>query len=497
MLLRQLKYFYLNASIRRKLIIMQMLIALLTGVLFAVAFFSYGHNSVKEQLTQELRLLTEIIAKRTAPAIIFLNEDNAKENLEDLNTKESIVLSCIFLEGGALLAQYNSKDSGPTCPKNPPDFGYFFHSGNLIVHEKIKGNQSGDTMGSIYVVSDMREMEEHVVRLGWLSSTVMVGVFSLTLFIANLLQSPISNPIISLYKITRKLHRSSDYSIRAEKFYDDETGTLTTTFNDMMAGIQESKENLEGLVKERTSDLEKALTVKSDFLANMSHEIRTPIHAIKNYIDIILDEWEESPDEEKRKFLTRVLEASGRLDLLINNLLDLSKLERGGMILNITQEKLSDIVQSVIGEIQPELDNKSIKVECCYPENEPVAELDRTRIGQVVTNLFTNALRYGKNSNLIAKVKTEALHQEDAVLFSLKDQGLGVPDGELESIFEVNVQSSNTKTSAGGTGLGLAISKQIMEVHGGNIWAENNDDGGATFSFALPVKSQYGGADNG
>jgi two-component system, sensor histidine kinase ChiS len=252
---------------------------------------------------------------------------------------------------------------------------------------------------------------------------------------------------------------------------------------------------LEKKVKERTKELEKALAIKTEFLNNMSHEIKTPIHGFTVMSKGLVENWGEFNDEKKLDLATQVSGNAERLGSLLGNLLDLSKFSSKQMELNIKQTDFNNLVNEIIDECQVlYLSNKSIKINYT-PIRKALFSIDRERIGQVLRNLFLNALKYSQFSrDIIVSVKQCELEDKKrkipAIHFTIKDYGVGVPKGEFESIFNSFVQSSRTKTRAGGTGLGLSICKQIILAHKGKIWAENNtNSAGASFHFIIPARS--------
>ena len=184
--------------------------------------------------------------------------------------------------------------------------------------------------------------------------------------------------------------------------------------------------------------------------------------------------------------------------LLLNDLLDLSKMETGNINFAIDEIDLFDLVNERVSELQTLLDKKELTVDIKETKVNTKLECDPNKIGQVIQNLMSNAIKFtpdGKNISIhfepsVLSVPTvhDTTEVVSAVSIFFGDQGIGIPERELETVFDKFVQSSKTRTGAGGTGLGLSISKEIIEAHGGVIYAENNADGGATFTFTLPYK---------
>jgi signal transduction histidine kinase len=250
---------------------------------------------------------------------------------------------------------------------------------------------------------------------------------------------------------------------------------------------------LEQKVAIRTQELENALEAKTEFLNNMSHEIRTPIQGFTNISEGLVDHWADFNDSKKLDLASQIASNAKRLKNLIGNLLDLSKFSAGKMLLNLTQTDLNKLILDMIEECrQLYLTDKSLEITFNKTENAQIMA-DEMRISQVLRNLFTNAIKFSPNNSKIDVKITRSNNEfhndteKDFLIFSIKDQGVGIPEEELKTIFYSFTQSSKTKTKAGGTGLGLTIAKEIIEAHGGIIWTENNTSQGSTFFFTLPI----------
>jgi PAS domain S-box-containing protein len=263
---------------------------------------------------------------------------------------------------------------------------------------------------------------------------------------------------------------------------------------------------LEQRVGERTLELkmakveaERANQMKSEFLANMSHELRTPMHHVLSYADIGYKRF-NSPKDRTLDCFDKITAAGNRMMNLVDNLLDLSKLESGQVDYQMKKVDLALILANLTSEFSAVIKEKSIHFEVKEDNLTTIVSCDELKIGQVLRNLISNAVKFTSNGKSITiTFDTEELfagkRRTDrktvpAVLVKIKDEGVSIPENELETIFDKFIQSSRTNTGAGGTGLGLSICKEIIQAHNGKIWAENNPDGGATFSFMLPYEQE-------
>lgn len=262
------------------------------------------------------------------------------------------------------------------------------------------------------------------------------------------------------------------------------------------------KTRLEETVEERTADFKRAKEeaehanrLKSEFLANMSHELRTPMHGILNYSKFGIEKLNIVDDKKKLHYFCQIRKSGERLMSLLNNLLDLSRLESGKENYQMESVDIWQIAKDAIAELRPISKEKSLKLQISDPPVTAKVLCDEYKMGQVIRNLLSNAIRYSPENGVI-----EVLFEEDriqremesfpALRVLIRDQGIGVPENELDSIFDKFSQSSRTKTGAGGTGLGLSICQEIILAHNGKIWAENNPQAGATFCFMLQYEQK-------
>ncbi len=254
---------------------------------------------------------------------------------------------------------------------------------------------------------------------------------------------------------------------------------------------------LEKRVKERTLELEASNLhlktavdqaeagnrAKSEFLANMSHELRTPLHGILSFAHFGVTRNNSVSPEKNLQYFSKIEKSGNILLMLLNDLLDLSKLESDNFTLDITNCSLNLVIGAVVDEFDSLLAEKNLRICFHKPDFDIEADIDPGRIRQVVRNLLSNAVKFSSTEN---NIDIHLYQNDDGVLFSVANEGVGIPEGELSSVFKKFVQSSITKTGAGGTGLGLSICKQIIIAHNGKIWAETKKSGGSTFIVEIP-----------
>jgi signal transduction histidine kinase len=255
--------------------------------------------------------------------------------------------------------------------------------------------------------------------------------------------------------------------------------------------LRQSQEQLKASQKEAV----KANRSKSFYLANISHELRTPLHHILSYSSFGVNKINKVNKDKLLDYFKNIHETGNRMAFLLNDILDLSKLEAGKMDYDMKPEDLPQIVNNVTNEFQTVIEKKDLILEIIQRNKVSAITADGVRLAQVIRNLLSNAIKFTPSKKkIIITIDQEIPEGENlvtdqnvtaALSFSIKDQGIGIPENEIHSIFDQYTQSSKTKNRVGSTGLGLAISNEIIKAHYGKLIAENNKEGGTTFSFKL------------
>lgn len=229
--------------------------------------------------------------------------------------------------------------------------------------------------------------------------------------------------------------------------------------------------------------------LKANFIASVSHELRTPLVAIDKSISLILSKSTGELSKNQEQFLTIAERNLKRLSLLINDLLDLSKLEAGKMEIVRQPSYIEQIIDEVVESLNTWAQTKSIQFEKTIQENLPMVAVEPNKIIQVLNNLIGNAIKFTPNDGKII-VAAAFDKEKDEVRVSVQDNGVGIEKDDLNKIFDKFYQSGERASSdINGTGIGLTIAKEIVELHGGRIWAESEKNHGAKFTFTLPLKT--------
>ena len=485
-----------KSLIKRLNIVVLSIIILAFFILASINIYRNYHSSL-DNLQKAISDNMSLAKISLVEPIWNLNQKAIDDIRDSIMLNDNIIASRITDELGLILSETIRDEYKPASFEKLKNTSQYHYS-------KTKIEYFNETIGHVYLVSSSKRVVDEIKR----STLVMASITIFIVVIVGLAvgfygEQYINKPINTLTSIAISLSKG-DLKTNIDLSRDDELGTLAKSFSDMRDAIRNKideleylNDNLENLIEERTQELTTALKTveeakkaaeqanesKSEFLANMSHELRTPMHGILGFAKLGADKCGDMETAKTASYFSIICENGERLLVLLNDLLDLSKLEMNKEDYTLKKERLTPLVHIVLNEMQPLANEKRIVIQFDQQTNQDYVTIDTIKMIQVISNLLANAIKFSKDQgNVSIVIRKEA----EFVLLSIKDEGIGIPDGELELVFDKFVQSSKTKTGAGGTGLGLAICRKIIDDHKGTIWAENNPEGsGATFTFRL------------
>jgi PAS domain S-box-containing protein len=250
---------------------------------------------------------------------------------------------------------------------------------------------------------------------------------------------------------------------------------------------EEEREKLIARLQSANRQLEAMDQMKSDFVSMVSHEIRTPLTTIKAFVELLIMKPGTS-EQRKAAILRTINDETDRLTRLVSDLLDLARIEAGSLKWHSNEVAIDEIISTVAAGMRPLFENKGLRLTTAFHAPHPVLHGDHDRLVQVITNILSNAVKFTPTGGAIhIDVRRETVPRAQIVV-EITDTGIGIPAQDLEAIFEKFHRSADGRAGGiEGTGLGLAIARQIIEHHGGKIWATNAGEQGSTFTFTLPL----------
>ena len=500
-----------NLSIKRKLMLITMLTSGVAVVLSSAGFLVYDLTSFRHSLTQDLVTQAEIIGYNSAAAMAFRDEAAATVTLSALQAKEDIVSAVLYTHDGKIFAQYFNTNARKSVLPPPGQEGYRFEGSYLDVYRDVTLN--GEPVGILFLRSDMRQWNSRAKRYAiiFFSFVLISGFFAL--LVSSSLQKLISVPILHLEDTMRKVSTEKSYEIRATKFYGDEIGRLIDGFNTMLSEIQERDMalhhandelktrtlELEGEILHRKEMQEELLSAKhaaedanrakSAFLANMSHELRTPLNAIIGYSEMLEEETQELGKVENVKDLQKIQGAGKHLLSLINDVLDLSKIEAGRMGLHLETFEVAPLIEEMINTLHPAFMKNSNVVHLELAEGLGSMRADITKVRQILFNLLSNASKFTDHGTISVEVDRSSIGDQDWIRFQVSDTGIGITPKQKANLFQEFTQADvSISRKYGGTGLGLAISYRYAQLMKGRITVESEMGKGSVFTVHLPAK---------
>jgi len=493
-----------RTSLRLKLQFSIVGYALLVLLICAVSLTWFANSYFHQKTQRDLQMLAEVLADNSRAAVTFDDAPSAVNILAASKGNPHIKMAAI-LKDQTMFAAHPSGIASGSLDKLRETDGVWLHDNRYYASVPIM--VANQVKGRLILQSDLQEWEEVKGNLYKVFSGLFAGLLVLTGTVAYWLNMHITRPLSALSAWATQVSQAKDFNARATKHNDDEVGTLVDSLNTMLAELakQESirtwNEILEAEISERKEierDLiatrnraEAANKAKSQFLANMSHELRTPLNAIIGYSEMLQDEMtDEALDRvELAGDVDKIRSAGKHLLSLINDILDLSKIEAGKMDLSIEPFNADELIQDVIGTITPLAESRGNQLRINVEGEIGIIYSDVTKIRQILFNLLSNAAKFTHQGHVELTCAREHGESGEQVAFSVRDSGIGISQDNLEVLFKPFSQAdASTTRKYGGTGLGLAISRSYAKMLGGDIQVESALGKGSNFTVRLPVQ---------
>src|SRR5438105_888448 len=415
-------------TLKAKLVALLMLTSAVALLVSSALFGWHDVRGFRSGMVRDLHTLAAVIGANASSALAFDDENAATNTLSTLAHWPTSLTPGIYPKEGKVLASYSRHDQ-PRDAKLPPigKDGHTFTAGRLTVFQPIL--RDTDRLGTIYMEFDLAALHTLILSYAGIGFVILLGALLVAFAFASRLQHIISKPILELAQTARAVSEEKDYSVRAVKTTQDEIGFLIDRFNEMLARIEQHEKELteiNGQLRKSQQGALAATEAKSQFLANMSHELRTPLNAIIGYSEMLE---EEAADLDQQTFIPDLQKINGagkHLMSLINNILDLSKIEAGKMDLYLENFEIIPMVKEVIATVKPLIEKNANTLKLHYADGLGEMRNDLTKLRQMLFNLLSNASKFTERGTIALQVGRERVNGGEWISFSVSDSGIGM-----------------------------------------------------------------------
>ena len=494
------------ASLQVRLIRFAMIVVGSASAIIAVFVLASEFAHAQKSLKHDIEAVMDIATEALQPFLAFHDADGAATQARGLLKRPDILQVRVTDASGQVLASLARQDAAQPWPPAldaPADGGPLF--GSAVGFSRAI-RMDGEPIGTLALHIDLAPLWRDLAGRTLQVLAALLLALAVAYMIARRLRRQIIQPLNDIKSTACEITASQQYRLRIPRNTDDELGQLVDTLNAMLGTIETGDrelktlaDHLEQQVAARTVDLQCALeraetanrakSAKSAFLANMSHEIRTPMNGVMGMIELAK---RRMADPQGQHQLDRAGEAAGRLLGILNDILDLSKIEAERLVLEEAPLQLGEVADKLVIVLAHKAAEKGLTLAVDLPPVLAVRPLrgDPLRLGQVLLNLTSNAIKFTEQGCITLRLSMEAETPEAVqVRCAVSDTGIGIDPDAQARLFQSFEQADNSMTRKyGGTGLGLAISKRLVHMMGGEIGVDSQPGSGSTFWFVVPLK---------
>jgi signal transduction histidine kinase len=502
--MRRFRDFPIRHKLTAVILLTSVIVLALSSTLFvvneAVTFWRAEKGKIES--------LCAIVANNTAAALTFNDAKSATDTLAGLNANPYILSAYIVTRDGETFASFlpPNRDPGPSGQpvkdhrallREAQTSSILDVRRDLIVVRPIL--LDGQAIGTVVIESSLGELYSRLKWLSFFTLLVMAGAIAMAYLLSSRFQAVISRPILGLARTMETVSQTKDFSVRGEKSGDDELGTLVDGFNEMLVQIQRRDADLlktqadlekelgerkraEAALQDKTAELGRSNKELEQFAYVASHDLQEPLRMVTNYLQLLRRRYQGKIAQDADEFIDFAVDGAMRMRTLINDLLAYSRVGTKGKPFEPTA--LDRILDQSLQNLMMAIKEKSAEV---TRSPLPTVMADGGQLLQLFQNLIGNAIKF--HGQEPPRVHISAAPDRQGWLFSVRDNGIGIPREHAERIFVI-FQRLHSREKYPGTGIGLAVCKKIVERHGGRIWAESEDGKGTTFFFTLPALNE-------
>jgi signal transduction histidine kinase len=498
-------------SLRKKISIVTVAPTMMAVLLASCAFLWLARYLLLDTVRADTIGMADAVGSSCTAALMFKDETSAREIISSLGQDPKVLQAYLYLENGIALASYH-KGGAAEARVVPRLVSGITNDGDesLIIVREISLDR--ERLGTFYIRVSLESVHLLLVKV----VTFLLGIGGCILLIvwvvSSRLQALVFQPLLDLAKAVKTISDRKDYGIRATNTSSDEIGELITGFNGMLEQIQRRDQDLLQHGKAlslRSAELsaandklsvaivkaEEASRAKSEFLAKMSHELRTPLTAIIGYSELLKEELEEERDESHLVDLDRIHAAGKHLLTLINDILDISKIEAGKMELQLHTFLVADVIDDVISMTRGLVEKNGNRLSFKQDGDVGAMHSDPVKLRQILWNLIGNSGKFTRGGSVELRVSSFQKDDEKWLSFQVWDTGIGISEENQKKLFQLFTQADDSTTRKfGGTGLGLAITQRFARMMGGEIVVSSTPGTGSIFDVQLPRHARPVGA---